>query len=59
VNAIKTFFSDVVSEMKKVVWPSRDKVMDSTRVVIVSTIVLALFFGAVDALLLVGVDWVF
>ena len=58
-NAIKTFFSDVVSEMKKVVWPSRDKVMDSTRVVIVSTIVLALFFGAVDALLLVGVDWVF
>jgi len=59
VNAIKVFFSDVVSEMKKVVWPSRDKVMDSTRIVIVSTIVLALFFGFIDYMLLRGIDLIF
>ncbi len=58
-NAIKVFFSDVVSEMKKVVWPSRDKVMDSTRIVIVSTIVLALFFGFIDYMLLRGIDLIF
>lgn len=46
------FFNDVVAEMKKVVWPSRDKVLDNTRVVIVSTILLAVFFGLVDFLFL-------
>ena len=46
------FFNDVVAEMKKVVWPSRDKVMDSTRIVIISTIILALFFGLADIVFL-------
>lgn len=49
---LKAFIDDVVAEMKKVVWPSRDKVMDNTRVVIVSTIILAAFFGLVDVLFL-------
>jgi preprotein translocase subunit SecE len=38
-------------ELKKVVWPSRDSVMSSTKVVILSTIIFALFFGLVDFLL--------
>lgn len=41
-------------ELKKVVWPSRDSVMASAKVVIVSTIVFALFFGLVDFLLSQG-----
>lgn len=49
---IVEFFNDVVAEMKKVVWPSRDKVMDSTRIVIISTIILALFFGLADIVFL-------
>jgi len=52
VKKIVEFFNDVVAEMKKVVWPSRDKVMDSTRIVIISTIILALFFGLADILFL-------
>ncbi len=49
---LKAFLDDVIAEMKKVVWPSRDKVMDNTRVVIVSTVILAAFFGLVDILFL-------
>ena len=45
------FFSETIREMKNVVWPSFDKVVDSTKVVIISTIIVAIFFGAVDLLL--------
>ncbi len=48
---IKVFILESYGELKKVVWPSRDSVLSSARVVIVSTIVFALFFGLVDFLL--------
>lgn len=48
---LTAFFSETVAELKKVVWPSFDKVMDNTKVVIISTIIVAIFFGAVDLLL--------
>jgi preprotein translocase subunit SecE len=51
---IKAFIMESYGELKKVVWPSRDSVMASAKVVIVSTIVFALFFGLVDFLLSQG-----
>lgn len=51
---IRAFIMESYGELKKVVWPSRDSVMASAKVVIVSTIVFALFFGAVDFLLSQG-----
>lgn len=39
-------------ELKKVVWPSREQVASSTKVVIVSTVLVAIFLGVVDFLLL-------
>ena len=51
---IKAFILESYGELKKVVWPGRDSVLASTRVVIVSTIVMALFFGLVDFLLSQG-----
>ena len=42
-------------ELRKVVWPSRDSVMESAKVVIISMIVFALFFGLVDFLLSQGI----
>jgi len=50
-NKIKSFIMESYGELKKVVWPSRDSVMSSTKVVILSTIIFALFFGLVDFLL--------
>ena len=48
---IRAFLSESYGELKKVVWPGRDSVLASAKVVIISTIVFALFFGLVDYLL--------
>ena len=51
---IRAFIMESYGELKKVIWPSRDSVLASAKVVIVSTIVFALFFGLVDFLLSQG-----
>ena len=53
------FFRDSYAELKKVVWPSREEVGSSTKVVIVSTIIFAVLLGFVDFLLTVGRDLIF
>jgi len=47
-NKIKVFFREVKIELKKVVYPTRDEVLNSTWVVIITTVALALLLGAVD-----------
>lgn len=53
------FFKDSYAELRKVVWPSREEVGSSTKVVIVSVIIFAIVLGAVDFLLLAGVNLIF
>ncbi len=48
---IKDFFKEVKIELKKVVFPSRDEVIGSTKVVIVLVLIIATFLGFVDMLL--------
>ena len=48
VTRIKEFVQDVLVEFRKVTWPSRPELMNSTTVVIVVTVVLAFFLGGVD-----------
>jgi preprotein translocase subunit SecE len=50
------FFKDCVGELRKVIWPSREDVIASTKVVIVSTILVAVFLGVVDFLCVKGID---
>jgi preprotein translocase subunit SecE len=45
---IRDFFREVLLEFKRVTWPSRAELVNSTAVVIVVTVVLAFFLGAVD-----------
>jgi len=59
VKKIVQFFKDSIGELKKVVWPSRDDVIASTKVVIISTLIVALFLGAVDWLLYQGIRLLF
>jgi preprotein translocase subunit SecE len=56
---IVTFVKECAAELKKVVWPSRDDVISSVKVVIVSTVLIALVLGLVDVLLLMGVQAIF
>ena len=48
---IKQFFIEVKIELKKVVFPSREEVIGSTKVVVVLVIIMAVFLGLIDMLL--------
>jgi preprotein translocase subunit SecE len=47
-NRIRTFLKEVKIEMKKVIFPNRDEVFGSTKVVIVTVVIISLFLGVVD-----------
>lgn len=48
IKKIKEFFREVKVEIKKVVFPTKDELIDSTWVVIITIIVVSLFLGVVD-----------
>jgi preprotein translocase subunit SecE len=45
------FFNDVVKEMKKVTWPTKEELKESTAVVIVVCLVIAAFTYVIDMLI--------
>jgi len=53
------FFNDVVKEMKKVTWPTKDELKDSTSVVLVATLIMAVFVYAIDLIVNVALRKVF
>ena len=56
IEKIKKFTSDVVVELKKVSWPTRQELRGSTLVVIVTVILMAVFIGLVDRILSFGLE---
>ncbi len=48
---IVKFFSEIVAELKKVTWPTREELKESTKLVIIATFVVTVFVGLVDQLL--------
>jgi preprotein translocase subunit SecE len=56
---ILQFVRESVAELKKVIWPSREDVISSVKVVIVSTVLIAAVLGLIDVLLLLGIDLLF
>ena len=48
---IKQFFSEIRVEMRKVTWPTRDELKESTKIVIVATFVVTIFIGIIDQIL--------
>ena len=51
VERIGKFFSEMVAEMKKVTWPTRDELKESTKLVIIATFIVTIFVGLVDQVL--------
>ncbi|MBM4443598.1 MAG: preprotein translocase subunit SecE [Candidatus Rokubacteria bacterium] len=51
VAKIREFVSEVLAEFRKVTWPSRSELVNSTVVVLTVTVVLAFFLGGVDIVL--------
>jgi preprotein translocase subunit SecE len=48
---IKNFLSETRAEMRKVTWPTRDELIESTKIVIIASFVVTLFIGLIDQLL--------
>ena len=55
-NKFVGFFNDVKLEMGKVSWSSRDELIGSTIVVIVSLAILSVFIGICDVVLSAAVN---
>jgi len=53
-RAFQNYLKEVIQELKKVTWPTWDELKESTKVVIGFSIVMAMFVGAVDFVLTVG-----
>ncbi|MDR2094328.1 MAG: preprotein translocase subunit SecE [Treponema sp.] len=58
-NKLVQFVKESYGELRKVVWPSREDVVSSVKVVIVSTVIIAAVLGLVDVILLLGVQTLF
>ncbi len=52
---IINFVNDVVKEMKKVTWPTKDELKESTTIVIVLCLIMAVITYAID----MGIQLVF
>ncbi|MBL7076863.1 MAG: preprotein translocase subunit SecE [Kiritimatiellae bacterium] len=50
-DGVKTFTGDVLGEMRKATWPGRRELLESTMVVIVSLVLMSLFVGFCDRVL--------
>ena len=55
----RDFWRDTSSEMKKVTWPSRNEVVGTTVVVLVATIVFAVYLWACDIVFYKAIDFLF
>jgi len=53
---IKGYLQGVVAEMKRVVWPSRQEVINSTIIVVITLIFFAVFTFIIDWLATGGMD---
>ena len=53
------FFKESHAELRKVIWPGKDDVISSVKVVIISTLIVAAILGIMDMLLLLGIRAVF
>jgi preprotein translocase subunit SecE len=59
VNRASRFFSEVVAELRKVSWPTRPALLQSTAVVIICVAVVAAYLGVLDEIFQRFVDAVF
>jgi len=51
IGSLKTFLSEVKVELKKCTWPTRRELIGSTIVVVVSVLIMGVFVGLSDTVL--------
>ena len=56
---IVQFIKESHAELRKVIWPSRDDVVSSVKVVLISVTIIAIGLWLVDVVLLMGIRALF
>ena len=51
IDKVKKFINETRVEMRKVTWPTKQELKDSTKVVIVATFVVTIFIGLIVQIL--------
>jgi preprotein translocase subunit SecE len=57
-DRVKSFYTDVRTEMKKVTTPTRKEVQSTTVVVIITVFLFGAYFGVIDYLISGGVNYI-
>ncbi|GGK50256.1 preprotein translocase subunit SecE [Nocardia camponoti] len=57
--ALLEFLKQVVSELRKVIWPNRKQMVTYTTVVLVFVVFMVAFIYGIDVAFISGVDWLF
>jgi len=55
----REFFRDTSAEMKKVTWPNRNEVVGTTVVVLVATVIFAVYLWGCDQVFFKMIDFLF
>jgi preprotein translocase subunit SecE len=58
-NKFNRFLKEVMAELRKVTWPSKEELIGSTIVTIVVSTIIAIFIGIVDRILTLVVQSIF
>jgi len=58
-DKIINFFTDIVREMKKVSWPKKEELKDSTIVVLITSLIFAVFVYIIDWIINQGLKVIF
>jgi len=48
---LKNYLGETRIELKKVTWPTKDELKESTRVVVIASFLLTVFIGVIDQIL--------
>ena len=59
VTTLREGYKDVLAEMKKVTWPNRSEVVSTTVVVIVATVVFAVYLWGCDVVFYKMINFLF
>lgn len=59
IEKLKQFLADVSKEMKKVAWPTKEQLQESTIVVVVVCVVITIFVLGVDSVMNLLMNFMF
>ena len=58
-SRMRSFLTETRSEMKKVTFPSREEVVGTTVVVLVASVIFAVFLWIADLIILQVFEWIY